>query len=471
MSLKDTFGWDKYLKPFLFKELPRSTGWSAIIGTLCAMIFFIMVVTGMVLAFYYVPDPDKAYDSVMYISNEVAMGKIVRGLHHWGAGAMVFLVFVHLFIAYLHGSYQKPRHFTWLTGVLLLLTVIGLGFTGYLLPWDLKAYWATMVGAKIPDQFPIVGNFISRIILGGENISGFTLTRFYSVHTLILPAMLVCFAAVHIYLIRVHNLSDPRERFSGEKLPPELDKPPYRFFPEHMNRTFIGFGVVFVILLWLSIFVDPPMEDRAGTFIPDYLPRPEWYFMWLFQLLTYFTGAWELIGTIIIIFGCLIALFGVPYFSESKMKGIINRPISVAVTVTFLVCVTFLTVMAYHEASPYNKTILVPSRDMSVAERNGMYTYIEYECAYCHNILGEGGHRTGPDMANMVRKDRTEQEIIDYIKDPKSQMSSTTMPAYVLSDLQLKDLAAFILSLDFSGRKPIKIDTAPILEEIEAKRK
>ena len=220
MNIRSDLGWEKYLKPFLYKRLPDGTGWSAVLGTMCALTFMLLVVTGMILAFYYVPSPDKAWDSVQYISNEVPLGNIVRGLHHWSAGLMVLLVFCHLMVTYMHGSYAAPRQITWLTGVCLFLVTLGLGFTGYLLPWDMKAYWATVVGANIPNQYPGVGNYITRFILGGNDISGFTLTRFYSVHTLILPTCLLMLMAVHIYLIRVHNLSDPRERLGGGGPPP-----------------------------------------------------------------------------------------------------------------------------------------------------------------------------------------------------------------------------------------------------------
>lgn len=465
MDLRNNMGWEKHLKPFLFKELPRGAGWSAILGTLCALTFVIMAVTGMILAFYYVPDPDKAWDSVQYISNEVALGNIVRGLHHWGAGAMVLLAFCHLMVSYLHGSYAAPRQITWITGACLFLVVLGLGFTGYLLPWDMKAYWATVVGANIPDQISGVGNYITRFILGGETVSGFTLTRFYSVHTLVLPACLLLLMAMHIYLIRVHNLSDPRERLAGEFLPPASGKP-YRFYPEHTNRSSVGFAVLFIILLLLAAYADPPMEQKAGTFIADYLPRPEWYYMWLFQLLTYFTGSWELIGTIILFAGGLVLLFGVPFFSESKLKGIGNRPVSVAVAAGFTVCIVYLTVMAYSEAAPYNKTVLTPSRPLSAAAQKGLHTYVEQGCSYCHNILGEGGHRTGPDMSNMARKKRTPLYLARYIKEPKSQTVSTTMPEYSLADEQLDNLAAFLLSLDFTGtNKPIEHSCEEILSE------
>ena len=142
MNIRSDLGWEKYLKPFLYKRLPDGTGWSAVLGTMCALTFMLLVVTGMILAFYYVPSPDKAWDSVQYISNEVPLGNIVRGLHHWSAGLMVLLVFCHLMVTYMHGSYAAPRQITWLTGVCLFLVTLGLGFTGYLLPWDMKAYWA-----------------------------------------------------------------------------------------------------------------------------------------------------------------------------------------------------------------------------------------------------------------------------------------------------------------------------------------
>ncbi|MDR2801104.1 MAG: cytochrome b N-terminal domain-containing protein [Desulfovibrio sp.] len=465
MNIRRDMGWDKYIRPFLYKELPGDVGWSAILGTLCALTFFIMVVTGMVLAFYYVPTPDKAWESVQFIDNQVTLGKIVRGLHHWGAGAMVLLAFCHLIVTYLHGSYAEPRQINWITGAMLFLVVLMLGFTGYLLPWDMKAYWATIVGANIPDQIPGIGNYITRIILGGENISGFTLTRFYSIHTLVLPACLLLFMAVHIYLIRIHNISDPRERLAGEMLPPPAGKL-YRFYPEHTNRSAVGFGALFLALLLLSICVDPPMEQKAGTFISDYLPRPEWYYMWLFQLLTYFTGYWELIGTVFLFGGGLILLFGVPFFSESKLKGMINRPVSIAVAASFTLCIVYLTAMAYSEAAPYNKTVAVPSRTLTEREQRGLLTYVEQQCAYCHNILGEGGHRTGPDMSNIARKKRTPEYLIKYVENPKAQMASTTMPEYKLTAEQLRDLAAFLLALDFKGGdRPVRKSCADVLAQ------
>ncbi len=469
MNMLKDLGWETHLRPFLYKRLPDGTGWSAVLGTLCALTFLIMVGTGMVLAFYYVPSPDKAWDSVRYISNDVPAGKLLRGLHHWGAGAMVLLVFLHQMVTYFHGSYIRPRQATWVTGACLFLVTLGLGFTGYLLPWDMKAYWATIVGANIPSQYPLVGESITRFILGGPDMSGFTLTRFYSIHTLVLPALLLCFMAMHIYLIRLHNLSDPRERLAGECLPPSNGKP-YRFFPEHMHRTAIAFGVLFLALLVLGAKLPAPLEARAGTFIADYLPRPEWYYMWVFQLLTYFTGVWEAVGSLVIPVGGVLLMICVPFLSESRMKGIVNRPVSLSIGLTFIVCVVYLTSQAYSEAAPYNKIVMTPSRTLTAQENRGLRLFVEHQCSYCHNILGKGGHRTGPDMSNMRAKHRTPDYLADYIKAPASKMASTTMPAYDMKDTELKDIAAFLLSLDFRGDvKAVPVSTETILNASAAR--
>ena len=466
MKFADYIGWSTHLKPFLYKKLPSRTGWSAVLGTLCALLFVILACTGIILAFYYVPSPDKAYDSVQYISNELPAGHILRGLHHWGAGLMVLLVFIHQMVTYFNGSYIKPRQFTWITGACLFLVTLGLGFTGYLLPWDMKAYWATVVGANIPSQYPVVGQYITNFIMGGDGMSGFTLTRFYSIHTLLLPALLLVFMAMHIYLIRVHNLSDPRERLGGEELPPDTGES-YRFYPEHLGRTAIAFGAVFVVLLLLAWKCTAHLEAPAGTIIPDYLPRPEWYYMWVFQLLTYFTGAWEVVGSLVVPIGGVLLMFLVPFLSESRMKGIVNRPVSMTIGLTFLVCVVYLTSMAYSEAKPYNEIVMVPSKALSTEAEQGLRIYVERQCSYCHNIMGQGGHRTGPDLSNMKAKDRTDDYLAKYVKNPKSIMPSTTMPDYDLKPEELKALSAFMLSLDFTrGVKAVPLSQAEVIKNI-----
>ena len=446
-SFKHRIGWEPYLKPFLTKRLPRGTGWSATLGTLCALLFGLMTFTGIFLAMYYNPSPDKAYQSIDFIMNEVPLGSILRGLHHWGAGAMVLAVVFHLLSNFFSGSYKAPRELTWTTGVCLLLVTLGLGFSGYLLPWDMKAYWATVVSSNIPGGIPGVGDFITRILLGGAAVSGLTLTRFYAVHILLLPLLLVGLAAVHIYLVRIHDLADHSE--NGAVLEDESAQV-YRFFPEHTLRSSIVFAVVLFILVGLSVTGSIPREEIAGTTIESYLPRPEWYYMWLFQLLTCFSGVWESIGSLAIPGSAIAFLFALPFVNRAKTFGVANRPLCTAAGVTAIVSILYLSLMGFAGAKPYGETIPVPQRALTPKEARGLYLYADRDCAYCHQIQGTGGHRNGPDLANMTMKGRTASSLTKYFKDPQAVRSTSIMPKYDLPEEDLKTLAEFVLSLDFS---------------------
>ena len=163
----------------------------------------------MFLAMYYNPSPDKAYQSIDYIMNGVPLGSVLRGIHHWGAGAMVLAVFFHMLANFFSGSFKAPREGTWIIGVLLFLVTLGLGFTGYLLPWDMKAYWATMVSTNIPKDIPLIGDFIARTIRGGATVSGLTLTRFYAIHMLLSASAAGYIHRVSHLFVRLHGLAEP----------------------------------------------------------------------------------------------------------------------------------------------------------------------------------------------------------------------------------------------------------------------
>lgn len=459
-SFRDRMGWEAYLKPFLFKKLPTETGWSATLGSLCLLLFGLMAITGVFLAMFYNPSPDKAYQSIDYIMKDLPLGSILRGLHHWGAGAMVLVVFLHLLSTYFSGSYKAPRELTWIVGVGLFLITLGLGFTGYLLPWDMKAYWATIVSSNIPRDLPVIGNFITGIMLGGQTMSGLTLTRFYAVHTLLLPAMLTGCAVLHIYLVRLHGLAEDPEKQPAEA---EVGRPTYRFFPEHTFRSAIVFSVVLLILIGLSVFARIPREQIAGTVIEFYLPRPEWYFMWLFQLLTLFSGAWEMVGSLAIPIIGVILLVALPFLSKSRMRGLANRPLAVAVGFTAVIGIVYLSLMGFAGTLPYGEIIPVPQRDLRANEVRGLSLYVDRECAYCHQIQGRGGHRTGPDLANILAKGRDTDYLVKFMKDPQEVSSTSIMPKYDLPDKDLRDLAEFILALDFRkySMKIMKRDEVP----------
>ncbi len=452
-NFRDRIGWEKYLRPFLYKELPPDTGWSATLGTLTLLLFGLMAVTGVILAMFYNPSPDKAYQSIDFIMKDVPLGAVLRCLHHWGAGALVLVVFLHLLSTYFSGSYQAPRELTWVMGVCLFLITLGLGFTGYLLPWDMKAYWATVVSSNIPRHLPVIGNFITGIMLGGQTVSGLTLTRFYAVHTLLLPALLAGCALAHIYFVRLHGLTADPEKHPART---EAGQQTYRFFPEHAFRSALVFSCMLLLLIGLSVFARIPREQIAGTFSESYLPRPEWYFMWLFQLLTFFAGAWETVGSLVIPVVGVVVLFALPFLSKRTGRGLADRPLAAAVGVTAVIAIIYLSVMGFVGTLPYGDIIPVPQRPLTEGEARGLSLYADRECAYCHQIAGRGGHRVGPDLANILAKGRDVDFLVKFLKDPQAVSSTSIMPKYDLPEKNRRDLAEFILALDFRSY-PLKI--------------
>jgi quinol-cytochrome oxidoreductase complex cytochrome b subunit len=446
------FGWEHYLRPFLYKELPSGVGWSATLGSLCALVFVVEAVTGMFLAMYYNPSPDLAYRSIQYIMEDVQLGWLLRGIHHWGAGAMVLLVACHLLHVFFAGSFRAPREMTWIVGAMLLLLTLGMGFTGYLLPWDQKAYWATVVSSNIPRDIPILGDVATRILLGGDRVSGLTLSRFYAIHMLILPALILMAVAVHIYLVRLHGMAAESE---SEETPGRMN----RFYPEHLARASVAFALILVALTGLSVFGHVPLEKMAGTVDPTYLPRPEWYYMWLFQMLTYFSGRWEVVGSLAIPLSGVAILFAVPWLGRSSLRRIADRPLAAAFGVSGIVAVVYLTITAFAGVQPYGKIVAVPARSLKPGELLGLKVYVDRECAYCHNIGNRGGRREGPDLANMAAKERTVEGLMQYIKDPQKVRSMSIMPKYDLPPEQRRGLAEFILALD-PGRGPLRIVSA-----------
>ena len=297
----------------------------------------------------------------------------------------------------------------------------------------MKAYWATVVSSNLPRDVPVVGEFITRLVRGGDTVSGMTLTRFYAVHMLLLPALLVAFAAFHIYLVRVHGLFEARPSASGGT---------YRFYPEHLLRAGLVFAAVLLAIVLLALWSPPPREAIAGTLMDSYLPRPEWYFMWLFQLLTYFPGRWEVIGSVAVpVLGAAL-LLAVPRIATV-------RPLAVAAGVTAVVGVVHLSLLGFGGAREYGRTIVGPQRPLTLSEARGLSLYVDRECAYCHQIRGRGGHRIGPDLSNVPAKRRTSDYLAAYIKNPQSVSATSIMPKYDLADSDLQALADFLLSLDF----------------------
>jgi quinol-cytochrome oxidoreductase complex cytochrome b subunit len=196
----ERLGWRRAWEMIFLRKIPK-VNWLYTLGSATLFVATTQVVTGILLTIYYVPTPDHAYDSIQFIMTQVPAGWLIRGLHHYGASAMVILTFLHMLRVIFYGSYKFPREITWFSGVVLLLIVLGLGFTGYLLPWDQKAFWGTTVGTNIAAVAPLVGDWILRVMRGGQELSAVTLARFFGAHVWVLPILLLSVIGFHLYLI------------------------------------------------------------------------------------------------------------------------------------------------------------------------------------------------------------------------------------------------------------------------------
>jgi quinol-cytochrome oxidoreductase complex cytochrome b subunit len=194
---------------FLFRKVPRDTSWWHTLGSATLTAFLVQAATGVILAMYYKPHPDTAYDSIQRITNDVTLGWLVRGMHRWGASVFIILMFFHMARVFLFGAYKYPRELNWIIGVLILVLGMLEGFTGYLLPWDQTAYWATVVGINLNGTAPFAGEFLSQFLRSGSEIGADTLTRFYAMHMLLIPGALFALIGLHLYLVVRLGVSSP----------------------------------------------------------------------------------------------------------------------------------------------------------------------------------------------------------------------------------------------------------------------
>ncbi|MCK4556400.1 MAG: cytochrome bc complex cytochrome b subunit [Candidatus Aminicenantes bacterium] len=253
-------------------------------GSAILLFFAIQVITGFMLVFYYNPTLEGANQSVARIMTEVPLGWIIRSVHSWSSSFMIALVFIHLLSIWITKAYRKPRELTWMSGVFLLFVSLAFGFTGYLLPWDDLSLSATKVGTDIPRSIPGVGVWVTKLLRGGEDVTGDTLTRFFGFHVSILPVFLLAILAVHVYLIQKQGMSTPlAEEKKGEKMK-ELP-----FWPNFVYREMVVWLILTGILFSVAIFFPPSLDKAADLMAPA--PegiRPEWYFLFLFQMLKIF---------------------------------------------------------------------------------------------------------------------------------------------------------------------------------------
>lgn len=264
------------------KEVPvhRATVWYYL-GGMTLFLFVIQALTGALLLLYYRPGAESAFESVQFIMTEVEFGWLIRSIHSWSANLMVATLFIHMFSVYFAKAYHPPREMTWLTGVLLLFITLGFGFSGYLLPWNKLAFFATKVGTDIAGVVPVVGHFLLRFLRGGDDVTGATLTRFFGFHVAILPALATVVIVVHLLLVQRLGMSVP-PRYQGQPLRS------MKFFPNFLFRDLVGWVLAIGALAALAAVFPWELGEKADPFAsaPAGI-RPEWYFLFMFQTLKY----------------------------------------------------------------------------------------------------------------------------------------------------------------------------------------
>ena len=322
------------------------------LGGMTLFFFMVQVLTGMMLMLYYRPSAAEAFESVEFIMTTVPFGWLVRSIHSWSANLMVFFAFVHLVTVYFTKGYRSPREITWLTGCTLLFLSMAFGFSGYLLPWNQLAFFATKVGTDIAGSVPLIGEWLLRFLRGGDRVTGGTLSRFYGWHVAILPAVSVLLLGVHLLLVQLQGMSVPpgMEKEAGRRRP-------MRFIPSFALRDLFGWTLALGVLLAIAALFPWELGEKADPFAPAYKDiRPEWYFMFMFETLKLVPGG-EIAGIEyeaipIVLFGVAgLLLVLVPFLDRRSKTGRSSAGFT-AIGILSLVYMIFMTAWGYRSLVP-----------------------------------------------------------------------------------------------------------------------
>jgi ubiquinol-cytochrome c reductase cytochrome b subunit len=421
------------LKHFLYEEIPASSGWHQILGSLALFLILVQFFTGIMLSFNYAPTPGDAYDSVRYILTDVTAGRLMRGLHHWGASMIIVIVVLHMVQVFLYGAYKKPREGTWIAGVVLLLLTLAFGLTGYLLPWDNRAYWGTTVTTSIGATVPLAGPYVSRLLASTGDIGVQTFARFYALHVLILPPAIILLIVLHVYMVRRHGVAPA---------PGDEDLPKKGFFPEQIFKDTVAVFVGFAILFTMAIAVRVPLEHMADPTDTAYIPRPEWYFLFLFQMLKVFKGPLEVVGTVVLPTLAILALILTPFIDRSKIVHVRQRTLAFGIVLLAALGWGGLTLAAVKSTPPQTPASEIDYSgpvewmQMTPAQLAGVHAFQQARCGDCHNV-GDGAPRSGPNLP----VSGTRHDAAWLTAHLQQQMKAN------LSDDELRDLTTLMTKL------------------------
>jgi quinol-cytochrome oxidoreductase complex cytochrome b subunit len=342
------------LGALLHVNIPRSAR-TYYLGGITLFFFIVQAVTGTLLSLYYQPSPDRAYDSILFIMNEVDFGWLIRSIHAWSANLMILFCVFHLLRIFFQGVYKAPREITWGIGALLLAVTLGFGFTGYLLPWDQRAFWATTVGSEIAGSVPVIGQYLQTFVRGGAEVTAHTLSRFFGVHVLVLPASLLIFLAIHLTLVHQQGLADPSRRADAKDKSAAADDSTSAaqpgseksrlvpFFPNYVLDEVIAWYAMLAILIALASLFPAGLEEPADPLHTPAHTKPEWYFLFLYQGLKIVPRT---VGVLAPMLGALVLLL-LPFVDRNPHLAAVRRPAAIALGVVSLIGIVAFTVWGW----------------------------------------------------------------------------------------------------------------------------
>ncbi|MBI2825444.1 MAG: cytochrome b N-terminal domain-containing protein [Planctomycetia bacterium] len=446
--------------PILTHPVPRGLGWYYVFGSATLTMFMMQIVTGICLAVVYVPAASDAYTSLEYLNNEQPLGWLLRAVHYWSATGMVVLISLHATRVFLMGAFKYPRELTWILGVFLLLLTLGLAFTGQVLRWDQDAYWGVGVGAAMVGRVPFIGPALVHVLLGGPNIGGETLSRFFGLHVFVLPGLTILLLVPHLYLVVRQGISS--RPAPGKPVDPKTYEAEYEkeiaagepFYPYDFAKDAIFSAICVLVIFALAISFGPkgPSEPPDPTLI-EAEPRPDWYFLPLFALLALSPPEMEtaIILTLPVVAVAILLLL--PFFAGKGERHPRRRP--VAVLVVLLLFLTLGVLGWLGNVAPWSPEMFAWSGTpipVHIVERltpeqlQGAAVFQNKTCRNCHSLDGQGGKR-GPDLT-LVATRLSHSELIRQVIQ-----GGGNMPAYgkQLSPAEVEALVSFLGTLRREG--------------------
>jgi ubiquinol-cytochrome c reductase cytochrome b subunit len=452
-AFDDRTGLSDTIRPIVKHLVPPGTGWWYVFGSATLFAFIIQVVTGIALATMYIPSTEHAYQTIQFITQDATLGRLLRGIHFFGASAMVVLIGIHMVRVFLTAAYKFPREVNWLSGVILLALTLGMAFTGQLLRWDQNAFWSVIVGAEQAGRAPLIGKYLAQFIIAGNTVGGATLTRFFAFHVFFIPAVIFGLVGFHLYLVLRNGISEPPK--PGEVVEPKTYRTRYQdllkrkgvpFWPDVAWRDAVfGALVVFAVVALGLIFGPPAIGKPPDPTIIQANPRPDWYLLWYFALLALippWAENYVIIGAPLI--GGL-ALFLLPFISNRGERSPLRRPWSIGIVLGVVLMVGTLLIIGNESPwSPDFNAKPLTSSVIGASSRplyDGAQLFYQKGCQYCHAIAGDGGKR-GPDLTTVGSRLTKDEMTIRILN------GGVNMPAFAnnITPDELAKILAFLQS-------------------------